>query len=64
MLNRVFFAVEQLEAYPASGRLGRVPETRELVIPSTPFLIAYRIRTRKVEILSLLHGARKWPDHF
>ena len=63
MLDRVFSAVEMLESCPEAGRSGRVPGTRELVIVPTPFLIAYRIRSGKIEILALLHGARKWPDN-
>jgi addiction module RelE/StbE family toxin len=64
MLGRIFSAVEWLESYPEAGRSGRVPGTRELVIVPTPFLIAYRIRGGKIEILALLRGARKWPDTF
>jgi len=62
MLDRIFSAVELLERYPAAGRPGRIPGTRELVIVPTPFLIAYRTRRGTIEILALLHGARKWPD--
>jgi toxin ParE1/3/4 len=64
MLERIFSAVELLQRFPATGRQGRIPETRELVIVPTPFLVAYRVRRGKIEILSLLHGARKWPEAF
>jgi toxin ParE1/3/4 len=62
MLDRIFSGVELLERYPGAGRPGRIPGTRELVIVPTPFLVAYRIHRGKIEILALLHGARKWPD--
>jgi toxin ParE1/3/4 len=62
MLDRIFSAVELLERFPEAGRPGRIAGTRELVIAPTPFLVAYRVRPSKVEILSLLHGARKWPE--
>jgi plasmid stabilization system protein ParE len=62
MLDRIFSAVDLIERYPTAGRPGRIPGTRELVIAPTPFLIAYRIRRGAIEILALLHGARKWPD--
>jgi toxin ParE1/3/4 len=62
MLDRIFSAVDLVERYPGAGRPGRIPGTRELVIVPTPFLIAYRIRRGTIEILALLHGARKWPD--
>ena len=64
MLDRIFTAVELLERFPELGRPGRISGTRELVIVLTPLLVAYRIRRGKVEILSLLHGARKWPKEF
>jgi toxin ParE1/3/4 len=64
MLGRIFSAIELLERFPQAGRPGRIPGTRELVIVPTPFLVAYRVRSSKVEILSLLHGARKWPEQF
>jgi addiction module RelE/StbE family toxin len=64
MLKRIFSAVELLERYPGAGRRGRIPGTRELVLVPSPFLIAYRTRRGTIEILALLHGARKWPEAF
>jgi toxin ParE1/3/4 len=64
MLDHIFSAVELLERFPETGRPGRIPGTRELVIVPTPFLIAYRVRKGNIEILSLFHGARKWPEQF
>jgi toxin ParE1/3/4 len=54
-------AVEQLANFPEMGRPGRVYGTRELVIQSTPYIVAYRFKGSIVEILALLHGARRWP---
>ena len=48
---------------PELGRLGRVPDTRELVLPGTSYVVAYRLRDA-VEILAVMHGAREWPDKF
>ena len=64
MLERIFSAVELLERFPSAGRPGRIPNTREFVVVPTPFLVAYRTRRSKIEILALLHGARKWPEAF
>ena len=64
MLDRIFSTVEILQRFPEAGRPGRVAGTRELVIVPTPFLVAYRIHRGTIEILSLLHGARKWPERF
>lgn len=60
----IFSAVEMLERYPLAGRPGRVAGTRELVILHTPFLIAYRLHRGTIQVLALLHGARKWPERF
>jgi toxin ParE1/3/4 len=47
---------------PEMGRPGRVPGTRELVIPKTPFIVPYRLRGRVIQILRVYHGARRWPE--
>jgi toxin ParE1/3/4 len=62
---RIVKAVEELLAdNPHMGRPGRVPGTRELVIPRTPYIVPYRMRQRALEILRVYHGARRWPDSF
>ena len=49
---------------PEMGRPGRVPGTRELVIPRTPFIIPYRLQHNTIQILRVYHGARRWPERF
>lgn len=58
---RIRAAVDHLAEHPAIGRPGRIASTRELVIPGTPFIVPYRVRARTVELLRVLHGARRWP---
>jgi toxin ParE1/3/4 len=62
LLNRIISTIEMLEPHPHLGRVGRIAGTRELAIANTPFIVFYRIRRNQVEILGILHGARKWPD--
>lgn len=50
--------------HPALGRPGRVPGTRELVVTRTSFIVPYRIMGERVEILAVIHVARRWPDSF
>ncbi|MBV8889678.1 MAG: type II toxin-antitoxin system RelE/ParE family toxin [Alphaproteobacteria bacterium] len=57
-------AVERLTDHPNLGRPGRVQGTRELVVAGTPYIIAYRVLADRLRILSVLHGARRWPDQF
>jgi len=40
---------------PEMGRPGRVPGTRELVIPRTPFDVPYRVVGNTLQILRVLH---------
>lgn len=46
---------------PNLGRVGRISGTRELVIANYPYILPYRVRNDAVEILRILHTARKWP---
>lgn len=55
-------AALRLIDFPESGRSGRVPGTRELVIPRTPYVAAYALTSDSVRILRVLHGAQMWPD--
>jgi toxin ParE1/3/4 len=45
------------------GRSGRVVGTRELVISDTPYIVPYRVKRNRVEVLRVFHGAQSWPDH-
>lgn len=43
------------------GRQGRVEGTRELIVPNTPYIVAYRIFENQIRILAVIHTARHWP---
>ena len=49
-----------LSDHPQAGRIGRVKDTRELVIDGIPFIVIYRI-THELQILRALHDAQQWP---
>lgn len=51
-----------LPEHPAIGRPGRVPGTRELVIRGLPYIVPYRVRDNDLELLRVLHTARRWPS--
>ena len=51
-----------LTANPFIGRNGEIRGTRELVIPGTPYIVAYRVGDAQIEILFVQHGAREWPE--
>ncbi len=62
VLSEIFDTVDQLLTYAESGRV--VPEldekqTRELIVGS--YRVMYDIQSETVRILTVLHGARKFP---
>jgi toxin ParE1/3/4 len=64
MIERIREAVERLGAFPAIGRPGRAAGTRELVSAGTPYIVPYRVRGQRVQIITVLHSAQRWPDRF
>lgn len=62
MMQRMDKVVASLVDYPDVGRSGRIKGTRELIVVGTPYLIPYRIKKGQIEILAVLHGARRWPQ--
>ncbi len=64
LVIKIFDKVEKvLSATPSIGRTGRILGTREFIITGTPYIVPYRVSERFVEILRVLHTARKWPDN-
>jgi toxin ParE1/3/4 len=66
MFERIQSRVGLLVEQPRIGRVGRVADTRELVIPRTPYIVAYTIDDSldMIIVLRVLHSARRWPDDF
>jgi len=68
LAERLTFEIEArartLTEHPEIGRAGRVDGTREFVLIGTPYILPYRVRDGRVEILAALHAAREWPDQF
>ena len=59
----IFAIVERdLSENPELGHPGRVPDTRELVVPRTPVIVPYRVQNDALHILGVHHHARRWPD--
>jgi toxin ParE1/3/4 len=54
-------AVDRLPELPNLGRPGRVSGTRELVVPGTRYVIPYRVRGERLEIIAVFHGRQRWP---
>ncbi|MDX1574913.1 MAG: type II toxin-antitoxin system RelE/ParE family toxin, partial [Kiloniellales bacterium] len=64
ILDRIEGRVEALRDQPGLGRPGRVAGTRELVVSGLPFIIPYRVKAGRIEVIRALHAARLWPERF
>lgn len=60
MWDEIENQVKQLCDFPNSGRTGRMPETRELVVTGTAYIVVYIVGDH-VELVRVLHGAQQWP---
>ncbi len=63
-VQRVLDAVAVLGEHPGLGRPGRLPGTREWVVPATRYLVPYRVRGQTVEILRVFHTSRRPPPRW
>jgi toxin ParE1/3/4 len=59
VLRRIEHSVARLAILPYSGRPGVVAGTRVLVVPGLPYIVIYRVRRDEVDIIAVLHTARR-----
>jgi toxin ParE1/3/4 len=62
LAQRILVSVERLAERPHLGHSGREPETRELIVAGTPYIIAYLIYRGRLSILAVLHAAQSRPE--
>jgi len=55
---RIVAVVEALRNHPYLGRAGAEPGIRELVIGGIPYIVLYRVQSRRVTIDTIWHGAQ------
>lgn len=62
----IHLQISQLATYPQLGRVGKIENTRELVIQQTRYIAAYRIdiKNKQIQILALTHHSKSWPNQF
>ncbi len=53
-----------LKGNPFMGRTGRVEGTRELIVSDLPYILPYRIKGEEIQILTVFHTSRNWPNKF
>jgi toxin ParE1/3/4 len=57
--RRILAAADRLAKHPHLGYPGREPETRELIVAGTPYIVVYEIRGNLMAVLAVLHTARE-----
>jgi toxin ParE1/3/4 len=58
LATRIVSLVEALKEHPYLGHAGSEPGVRELIVGGTPYLIFYRVRSNRVTITTIWHGAQ------
>ena len=61
LIREIYGAPSSLKNFPKRGRAGKKPGTRELVLPSLPYVIVYQVRGDSVNIVRVLHASQEWP---
>ena len=61
LVRTIYEAPSLLLDFPHRGRPGKKAGTRELVMPSLPYVIVYTVRDDVVFVVRILHGAQQWP---
>ena len=62
-IEKIRNSTKILSMQPYIGKSGRIPGTRELIIPPN-YILPYRIKNNEIHILQVFHTARKWPKEF
>ena len=63
VLNAINSTELILPNHPRAGRLGRLKDTRELVIDGVPFIVIYRVEEslQQLQVLRVIHDSQQWP---
>lgn len=62
VVDRLTRRSEQIARFPESGRIVpeyEAPDIREVI--ERPYRIIYRVKAERVEVLAVVHGARRLP---
>ena len=61
LIRYIYGAPAVLKNFPNRGRAGKKEGTRELLMPSLPYVIVYQVRANIVHIVRILHSSQQWP---
>ena len=62
VLKKIEEHIQLLKKNPSLGREGRIVGTRELVVAKTKYIIPYRVKNLRIEILRIFHTSRRLPN--
>jgi toxin ParE1/3/4 len=62
VLQRVRHDVDGLAGNPLMGREGRFLGTRQLVIAGLPYIVVYRVRGERGEVITVHDTRQQWPE--
>ena len=62
IVDAIEASIKNLPQHPRMGREGRWPDTRELIVPGTDYIVAYEIGAGEIIIIGVIHGAKRWPN--
>ena len=62
VVAQIVESVNILADFPAIGRVGRISGTRENVVLGLPYIVPYRVNPDTIEVITVMHGAQKWPE--
>ncbi len=53
--QRILDAIGKLLEFPRIGRIGEDEDTREWIVPKTPYMLVYTIKEDAIELLRVWH---------
>lgn len=53
-------ATQLIQSHPLQYREGKMKGTREYVVKRFPYVVVYRVRSHKIQILRVLHQAMRY----
>ena len=62
MIDRFTAAFERIAINPETGERYQHPKGEFRIVTELPYLIFYRIAGEEIEIVRVLHGARRWDE--
>ena len=58
--KQIIESADLLKENPLLGKVGKLYETRELIIPNTSYTLIYYCEPTSLSILRVFHQSRKW----